>query len=357
MKKRIINILVLFIFLLLIGFIPNVRTISITETVPSGGHYAFGFDMTKGEITKWEINVHENGKINICLMDEGNLSYFSRGNYLSLETYLSVNHVNITFQAPYGDRFFFVMTSANRFSHTVTLTEIEKWVYITSPTFPVSPSDKLIYEPYLYSSNCCINWESSQTSKNVDLILYKEDIQLEIIESDTPDDGNYIWEIPSGIYNGADYHIKILDSSETTIYDFTPYFSIYSQKSITVLKPPEGSSIRQGQKTEIYWECTSDIDLVNISLYKGNSYIKTLISDVNSTVMTFTWNVPNSLEGSNFTVKIVDSYNSSIYANSELFTIETPYSLELIVILITLPIIVIIVGIGIYLFLRRRSHS
>lgn len=72
--------------------------------------------------------------------------------------------------------------------------------------------------------------------------------------------------------------------------------------------------------------------------------------------MTFTWNVPNSLEGSNFNIKIVDSYNSSIYANSELFTIKTPYSLELIVILVTLPVIGLIVGIGIYLFLRRRSH-
>lgn len=356
MKKRIINVLFLFMFLLLIGFIPDVWTISITETVPSSGYYAFGFDMTNGEITKWEIRVHNNGKINIYLMDDGNLSHFSQGNYISFETYFSMNHVNITFQAPYGDRFFFVMTSANKFSHTVTLTEIEKWVYITSPTSLASPADKLIYEPYLYSSNCCINWESSQISNSVDLILYKEDNQLEFIESDTPDDGNYIWEIPSGTHNGKDYQIKILDSYDSTIYDFTSYFSIYSQKSIMLLKPPKGSSIRQGQKTEICWECTSDIDLVNISLYKGNSYIKTLISDINATEMTFTWNVPNSLEGSNFNIKIVDSYNSSIYANSELFTIETPYSLELIVILVTLPVIGLIVGIGVYLFLRRRSH-
>lgn len=234
MKKRIINVLFLFMFLLLIGFIPDVWTISITETIPSSGHYAFGFDMTEGEITKWEIRVHNNGKINIYVMDDNNLSYFSQGNYISLETYPSVNHVNITFQAPYSDRFFFVMTSASRVSHTVTLTKIEKWIYITSPTSPVSPAEKLIYEPYLYPSNCCINWESSQTSNSVDLILYKEDNRLEIIESGTPDDENYIWEIPSSTYNGADYQIKILDSSDSTIYDLTPYFSIYSQKSIAV---------------------------------------------------------------------------------------------------------------------------
>ena len=349
MKKRSIRVSLFFIYLLLIGFNNNIWAFSITETVPSSGFYAFGFDLTKGEITKWDIRVHKNGKINIYLMDDGNSSSFSRGNYVSLVTYHSVNHVNITFQAPYSDRFFFVMTSANSVSQKVTLTKIDKWIYIS---FPV---DKIIYEPYLNPSNCCISWESSQTSNTVDLILYKGDTELETITSSTLDDGKFIWEIPLGAYNGADYQMKVVDSSDSTIYDFTPYFSIYNKKSITIVKPTTGNSIKQGHRMEISWECTSDIEFVNISLYKGNSFRKILISGINASDRTFIWKVPDNLEGTNFYIKIYDYFNEYMHDNSEYFTIVNPFSLEFVIVSITLPIAGIILIICVYIFLRRRK--
>ena len=71
-----------------------------------------------------------------------------------------------------------------------------------------------------------INWVSTGSISNVKLELYKDGVfELEIVAS-TSNDGEYYWTIPSGLEDSINYQIKIIDVSNSSIYDYSDYFEI-----------------------------------------------------------------------------------------------------------------------------------
>ncbi len=58
--------------------------------------------------------------------------------------------------------------------------------------------------------------------------LYWEGTFNVTISASTLNNGSYSWTIPSGLVNSTQYQIKITDVSNSSTYDFSDYFEIYT---------------------------------------------------------------------------------------------------------------------------------
>jgi hypothetical protein len=80
-----------------------------------------------------------------------------------------------------------------------------------------------------------ITWTSYNVTGNLDIELYKGTTIVNTIETNTPNDGNTTWVIPSTIPQGTDYRVKI-KNSDGTVTDF-------SDNSFTIIASPEPPTI------------------------------------------------------------------------------------------------------------------
>ncbi len=70
-----------------------------------------------------------------------------------------------------------------------------------------------------------IRWNDN-ISSNVKIELYKGSSRVRTIASSTASDGSYRWDIDSDLQPGSDYRIKITSTSNSSVYDYSDYFTI-----------------------------------------------------------------------------------------------------------------------------------
>jgi len=68
---------------------------------------------------------------------------------------------------------------------------------------------------------------------NVKIELYKGSTFKSTIASSTSNDGSFSWSIPSSLTAGKDYKIKIIDTSNSYVYDYSDQFEIKSTPATT----------------------------------------------------------------------------------------------------------------------------
>ncbi len=85
-------------------------------------------------------------------------------------------------------------------------------------------------ETWYHRNYYSIRWTSTEdTGPDVKLELYKGASLHYTISTSTDNDGNYSWFVPVWLDPGADYRIRIVSTSNPTIYDYSDgYFSIGS---------------------------------------------------------------------------------------------------------------------------------
>ncbi len=100
---------------------------------------------------------------------------------------------------------------------------------ISNPT-PITVISPNGGESYQTGTIQTITWNSTEASgDNVKIELYKEGIYLSDIAVSTINDGEYTWLIPSHLSSSSKYKVKIVDASDSSIYDYSNnYFSITS---------------------------------------------------------------------------------------------------------------------------------
>ena len=71
-----------------------------------------------------------------------------------------------------------------------------------------------------------INWISTGTISNVKLELYMSDTFIIEITPNTPNDGHFLWSVFSGLIASSNYRIKIIDVSNSSVFEYSNYFEI-----------------------------------------------------------------------------------------------------------------------------------
>jgi len=115
------------------------------------------------------------------------------------------------------------------------------WTDTQSPPTPtitvISPNG---YENWQRGRQYPITWTSSNVTGTVDIELYKGTTLAATIETNTTNDGNTTWIIPSTIPLGTEYRVRI-KNSDGTIFDFSDnYFNIVESLKLPIFGPSWG---------------------------------------------------------------------------------------------------------------------
>lgn len=220
------------------------------------------------------------------------------------------------FNIPYDDTFEIIFKNNALFtSRDLELNiDIVKNITITSPT-----SMSTFVNGYNY-----ITWTSSGAISYIIIDLYKDGYFLERITSKTYNDGSYSWYIYTDDYVDSSYYqIKISDYYESSIYDYSSYFTIDCEtETITITSPTSTSTFSSGYNY-ITWTNTGDISYVKIELYKSGIFLETIDSyEYNDG--SYSWYIYDDeyVDSSYYQIKILDYYDNTIYDYSGSFTIE-----------------------------------
>ncbi|MHA2029649.1 MAG: Ser-Thr-rich GPI-anchored membrane family protein, partial [Candidatus Kariarchaeaceae archaeon] len=155
-----------------------------------------------------------------------------------------------------------------------------------------------------------ISW-SDNLNDNVKIELFKAGVFDSEITSSTPSNGSFQWNIPINVAPGTDYKVKVTNSDNASVFDFSDAnFEIF-EGNITVVAPNGEESWQAGTSQVITW-----IDNINenvtIELYKGGTLHSVIDPSTGSDGLKF-WDIPFTLEpGTDYKVKITSVDDPSI---------------------------------------------
>ena len=229
------------------------------------------------------------------------------------------NPVLIEFE--FGNGFIIATNQPLEWNHNLNYTRLLENLILYDPTFYVgaiivtTPANSSMWETgfsqYIY-------WDFIGIISNVNIELYKDGSFVQTIVSGTSNDGEFYWAVPLGLGDSTQYQVKITDTSDHSVYDFSDYFDIYTN-TITVTTP-DGSTLWEIDTSQyIYWDSTGIISTVNIELYKDGSFEQLIVSGT-SNDGEYYWTISSVLEHSmQYQIKITDASNASMYDYSDYF--------------------------------------
>jgi len=201
-------------------------------------------------------------------------------------------------------------TSIYDFSNNLYI--YKKSITVTSPAGGETWYTKEPYE---------ITWTSSHVGTYV-YIGYNWAGYTYTITSATYDDGSYMWTPPSSLTLGSSYRIYIKDYSDSTVYDYSEYFTI-DERYITIQSPSQGATMYAGDSCTVEWDAKNAGDTVALTLNKNYVY-HSVISSSTSNDGSYIWEIPANLESSSrdsFMIDVASVSYSTVSDTSGRFSI------------------------------------
>lgn len=180
-----------------------------------------------------------------------------------------------------------------------------------------SPSSgSTYYEGFMIS----IAWTYSFGSGDwVSIELHRGGSFLETISSNTSNDGQYSWTIPSGYSSASNFQIKVENLTDPYDSGISDSFYIRS-RYIKITSPTSGDTWFGGDTYEITWESDNAGNYVQIEYKNEGNYYTLTPSTFNSG--SYYWFIPSSIASSSpYEIKITSLSDSSVYSYSGYFTI------------------------------------
>jgi len=173
-------------------------------------------------------------------------------------------------------------------------------------------------QKYFPGSSINISWEDN-FSGNVKIQLISVN-DTRTISNSTPSDGSYSYTIPNNIKPATNFRVLIQKSDDPSVSLYSGYFTIEDALFINIYSPTAQSKYTIGEdNVAVRWEhnLTGNFD---VSLYKGNSFIRTVGSNVSLTYLNY--KLPTSLStGTNYRF-LVKSKSTNVSEYSPYITFE-----------------------------------
>ncbi len=282
----------------------------------------------------WSFSTVPSQIINVWAMDAFQYSLWIAGQSASGYLLSTDSSDTGTFNVPGGNTWYIIFWNDEIGSEYTVVTYNANFVGDSRPPAIeiIIPSSSSNYQT---GSDHIIEWSTQGSVGNLKIELFKGSSLYTTIHSSTANDGQETWIVPGTCPEASDYRIKITDTSDPNVYDYSSYFTIIEVKSITILEPINTSIVVPKTNQTILWESTGSIDEVKIELYKGTELLKELSSKTENDG-SFSW-VPLYYEtdgyswnviprGTDYRIKIKDVY-SSVNCFSEYFEITNVKSL------------------------------
>lgn len=188
---------------------------------------------------------------------------------------------------------------------------------ITSPSVTVTaPSSGDVFAS---GSNTTVSWTST-TSGNMKIDLYKGTTLVANLLNSTSDDGSQAVTLPNINTTASNYKIRVTNIS-SGINDTSQNFTIAAAQQFQITSPSAGAVIGSGTTTQVVW--SSDYTgTVRIELYKGGVFQEILVvSTTDDGVQSITLPANISSTASDYSLKLINKEDSSIFDFSDNFTI------------------------------------
>jgi len=184
-----------------------------------------------------------------------------------------------------------------------------------------TPVENSIYRTGEY---CIIRWDTNKEFFQVDLYLFRNNAQVKTIAKGIVNRRGFQWYITGISKESHYYQIKIVDSDNPSLNDFSDSFTIVFQPSISITNPtpiPTSSWIVLNSY-RISWISQGLISHVDIELYKDSKYLENIANHIQNEDSHF-WTIPNDIKESNlYRIVIRDSNDTNVYGISNYFTIK-----------------------------------
>jgi len=186
----------------------------------------------------------------------------------------------------------------------------------------ISPTGSSLWET---GNSYSIEWAWTGSISNVKIELFKSDSPERVIIASTVNDGIYEWIVPTDLADSTQYHIKISDTSNPSIFDDSDDFKIFTPKTIIITSPTSSSLWEIGSSYLIEWAWTGSISNVKIELFKSDSLERVIVaSTINDGI--YEWMVPLDLaDSAQYKIKVSDTLDPSIFDENEEFEIYKPF--------------------------------
>ncbi len=200
---------------------------------------------------------------------------------------------------------------------------VGNFLYSASITV-IYPGHGHLYRAYSYT----IKWvKSGAMDSRVKIKLMQGNTKVLDISNDTPNDGEFVWLVPTTIYDG-NYKIRV-KTLDNKVYGDSKMFEITSPQCIwlkwcpiRVNYPKDNDCWEKGKSYHIEWVPYKTMNFyVKIRLYQGNTKVLS-ITDSTLNDREFTWNIPASIPDGTYYIR-VKTIDNQKYGDSELFRIKT----------------------------------
>jgi hypothetical protein len=180
----------------------------------------------------------------------------------------------------------------------------------------------------LLDSSYTIKWSHTGfPGSSLNLRLYDDTVFVaKIIEGLMVAVHSYPWDpVSSSRGSGNKYRIKATSDFDSSIYGFSPYFTIASQYwgGFTISSPSDTSVWSGGTGYKIQWDTSGRPGLsVALQLYNDSVFVSAIASSSPDTG-SFSWSIPlTATSGTKYRIKITSTGDASISAFSKKFTIK-----------------------------------
>lgn len=178
-----------------------------------------------------------------------------------------------------------------------------------------------------------IQWypQLRDTFSYVSLALFRHDTLLTTIDASDRNDGSYSW-YPTGLSTSTAYRIRIRNTSDTALFDFSDSFRISSiyTGSLAVTAPLAGAAAKMDSALTVRWTRTGNIGYyVGIQLWADTVLAATATSSYYTTGTTdsYNWSYLSTTQGSGnrYRIRIYSVSDPGIFAWSGYFSVSSLY--------------------------------
>lgn len=239
------------------------------------------------------------------------------GAYVVRDNYI---YASWSFVPPYQDTWYIVHSNVDGFD-TVTFSLYMQRTDIPASIVTTSPTSSSSWDA---GTGQFIAWSTTGDITDVKLELYYQSAFYSTIAASTTNDGSYFWGIPSDTPGGSQYQVKITDTSDASVYDYSDIFTIVSTlPTITITSPTSSSEWDIDTVHTISWTWTDTVDYVDIYLGKAAAFLGYIEQNVPNSG-SYSWTVLDGLTpDSDYWIYIEDSDNIDVvYDYSDYFTIN-----------------------------------
>lgn len=169
-------------------------------------------------------------------------------------------------------------------------------------------------EMWAVASRHAISWQSAGTLAQVQL-EYSTDrfvSDVELLSAPIANRGVYYWEVPS--LPSAELSIRVADVSNPDVYDISRG-AVQLVGNLKLIYPDGGETFRVGDRLEIQWQATSNIQNVKLEYSMDDFETSQIISAVVPNTGKFVWHLPDAITD-RMRLRVSDAQNATVFAMS-----------------------------------------